>query len=105
LANILESVMSQSPIKKNGFDFFCDNPAVYCSKLIKKNNDEEALPLIEEVIVQLRSMDIEQIGRYDKVQSEVLGIMTMLYLTHRVIMQRKGQLETYEIIIDKLEEK
>lgn len=97
--------MSQSPIKKNGFDFFWDNPAVYCSKLIKKNNDEEALPLLEEVIVQLRSLEIEQIGRYDKDQSELLAIMTMLYLTHRVIMKRKAHLDTYEVILDKLEEK
>lgn len=64
--NLTESDVDFKLTQKNAFDYFSDNPSIYCSKLIKKNDYKEGTTILEEIIVKLESLSDSKIGKYDK---------------------------------------
>lgn len=72
--NLTESDVDFKLTQKNAFDYFSENPSIYCSKLIKKNDYKEGSTILEEIIVKLESLSDSKIGKYDKDYCEILAI-------------------------------
>lgn len=98
--NLTESDVQAKLSPKNAFDYFCDNPAVYCSKLIKKNEYKEGTQILEEIIVKIESLPDSKIGKFDKDNCEVLAILVLLFFLFKLKMT-----DAFESILDKLEDK
>lgn len=97
--DLTESDVQTKLTTKNAFDYFKENPAVYLSKLIKKNDPKEGWAILEEVILQVESLKEPTINEYDRDDCEVWATFVMLFFLHKLKMQ-----PVFETLMDKLED-